>query len=373
MEINEFKLERFFEKYEFAAKYLLCCSDCEGLTQKELLNLADTKGLDLWENLTLGYTESKGHPILRQEISKLYEDIYPSEILVAAPEEAIFIAMNTILTTNDHIIVTYPGYQSLFEIANSIGCGLSKWEPDYDTNGFSFDIEKLEALVQKNTKMIIINFPHNPTGAHINQEQLNKIVNLADNNNIFLFADEMYQFLEHNQNNRIKSICDLYENGISLCGMSKSFSLAGLRIGWLATKNKQVYKKATEFKDYTTICNSAPSEILAIIGLRAKNEIIKRNLNIIQTNLNLLDAFFKRYKSIFDWHRPSAGSIAFPHLKLDKPVSLFCKEVLDQKSVLLLPSDLYEYKSNNFRIGFARKNMPQSLDKLEEYIKAICK
>ncbi|MCK5541515.1 MAG: aminotransferase class I/II-fold pyridoxal phosphate-dependent enzyme [Desulfobacterales bacterium] len=371
MKIEKFKLERFFAKYEFAAKYLLCCSDCEGLTKKELLNLADTKSLDLWESLTLGYTESQGHPALRQEISLLYEDIYPSEILVAAPEGAIFIAMNTILAPNDHIIVTYPGYQSLFEIANSIGCSVSKWEPDYDTNGFSFDIEKLVPLIQKNTKMIIINFPHNPTGVPLDQEQIKTIVKIANNNNIILFADEMYQFLEHDKNDRIGSICDLYENGISLCGMSKSFSLAGLRIGWLATKNKIFYKKACEFKDYTTICNSAPSEILAIMGLRAKDKIIKQNLELIKTNLDLLDSFFEKYKSLFDWHRPIAGPIAFPKLKLDKSVSLFCKELLEQKSVLLLPSDLYGYKSNHFRIGFARKNVPQSLDKFEEYIKTL--
>ena len=371
MKIEKFKLERFFAEYEFAAQYLLCCSDCEGLTQKGLLNLADAKSLNMWENLTLGYTESQGHPVLRQEISMLYEDIYPSEILVAAPEEAIFIMMNTILTPNDHIVVTCPGYQSLFEIANSIGCSISRWEPDYDANGFSFDIEKLEALIQKNTKMIIINFPHNPTGVHLSQEQIKTIAALANDNNIFLFADEMYQFLEHNQNNRPKSICDLYENGISLCGMSKSFSLAGLRIGWLATKNKEIYKNASEFKDYTTICNSAPSEILAIMGLRAKEKIVKKNLELIKINLDLLDSFFENYQSVFEWHRPIAGPIAFPKLKLDKPVSLFCKELLEQKSVLLLPSDLYDYKSNHFRIGFARKNLPECLNKFEEYIKTL--
>ena len=371
MKIEKFKLERFFAKYEFEAKYLLCCSDCEGLTHKELLSLADKDSLNMWENLTLGYTESQGHPVLRQEISMLYEDIYPSEILVAAPEEAIFIAMNTILSPNDHIIVTHPGYQSLFEIGYSIGCDVSKWEPDYGTDGFSFDTEKLENLIKSNTKMIIINFPHNPTGAHINQEQLKKIVKLAKENDIFLFADEMYQFLEHNQYDTIKSTCDLYEKGISLCGMSKSFSLAGLRIGWLATKNKEVFKKSCEFKDYTTICNSAPSEILAIMGLRAKDKIIKKNLALIKTNLDLLDAFFEKYRSIFKWHRPIAGPIAFPNLNIDKTVSVFCKELLEQKNVLLLPSELYDCKRNNFRIGFARKNMPECLDKFEEYVKTL--
>jgi len=371
MKIEKFKLERFFAKYEFEAKYLLCCSDCEGLTQKELLSIADKDSINMWENLTLGYTESMGHPVLRQEISMLYEDIYLSEILVAAPEEAIFIAMNTILSPKDHIIVTSPGYQSLFEIAYSIGCDISRWEPDYGTNGFTFDTDKLETLIQKNTKMIVINFPHNPTGATITQKELKKIVKIAKEHNIFIFADEMYQFLEHSQYDRLTSICDLYENGISLCGMSKSFSLAGLRIGWLATKNKELFKKACEFKDYTTICSSAPSEILAIMGLRAKDIIIKRNLEMIKTNLDLLDAFFKKYQSIFRWHRPIAGPIAFVNLKIEKTVSLFCKEALEKKNVLLLPSELYDCKRNNFRIGFGRKNMPECLAIFEEYVKTL--
>jgi len=371
MKIEDFKLERFFAKYEFAAKYLLCCSDCESLTTKDLLYLAKSDTLDMWHSLHLGYTESQGHPQLRQEISLLYEDIYPSETLVAAPEEAIFIAMNSILSPKDHVIVTYPGYQSLFEIARSIGCEISKWEPDYDESGFSFNTNKLQNLVQSNTKMIIINFPHNPTGAHLDQEQLKEIIQIAKYQNAFLFADEMYRFLEHDQNNRLKPVCDLYENGISLCGMSKSLSLPGLRIGWLATKNKEVYNKACAFKDYTTICNSAPSEILAIMGLQAKDKIVKRNIELIKTNLDLLDSFFEKYKSIFEWHRPNAGPIAFPKLKLDKPVALFCKELLDATSVLLLPSELYDYKSNHFRIGFARKNMPECLAKLKNYIKTL--
>ncbi len=368
MIINEFKLERFFAEYEFKTRYLLCCSDCEALLQKDLLNLADKKRLNMWENLSLGYTESTGHPMLKQEIAMLYKDIYPSEILVAAPEEAIFLVMHSVLNPGDHVIVTYPGYQSLFEIAASIQCSVCPWEADHDENGFRFDIDKLENLIQDNTKLIVINFPHNPTGALITGEELENIVKLADQRNIMLFSDEMYRFLEHDKKNRLESVCDLYENGISLCGMSKSFSLAGLRIGWLATKNKKVYKQAGKLKDYTTICSSSPSEILAIIGLRARNIIIEKNLDLIKNNLDLLDLFFDKYNSIFQWKRPAAGPVAFPGLKIEKPVSEFTKELLQQKSVLLLPSDLYAYKGNNFRIGFGRKNMPESLDRLEEFI-----
>ncbi len=371
MIIKQIKLARFFSKHEFTAKYLLCCSDCEGLSLNELLHLTDKDTLKMWEDLHLGYTEALGHSILRDEISMLYKNITPDQVFVAAPEEIIFILMNTLLTPQDHIVVTYPGYQSLFEIAASIGADITPWRPKLTKNGFNFDLGQFENLIKPNTKMIIINFPHNPTGAHISQNTLNNIVKLAKEKNIILFSDEMYRLLEHDKKERLESACDLYENAISLSGMSKSFSLAGLRVGWLATKNKKIYEKACEFKDYTTICNSAPSEILAIMGLRAKNTIIKNNLKLIKTNLDLLDSFFEQYKSTFEWYRPKVGPIAFPRLKLDTAVEKFCRHALDQKGVLLLPSDLYGYKSNNFRIGFGRKTLPQSLNQLEEYIKTL--
>ena len=181
----------------------------------------------------------------------------------------------------------------------------------------------------------------------------------------------MYRFLEYDDNYRTSSACDLYENAISLSGMSKSFSLAGLRIGWLTTKNSNLLKKFLSFKDYTTICNSAASEILAIAGLRAKKQIIKRNLEIINNNLNQLNIFFTRYKDLFTWNKPKAGPIAFPQLKGEIDVENFCIDLVEKKGVMLLPSSVYDFNENNFRIGFARKNIPEALKVFEEYLKSF--
>ena len=367
MKIKPFELERYFAKYEFTTKYLLSSSDCESLTLSEVFQMADAETHYLWENMKLDYTESTGHPLLKTEISKIHSSITPDDLNVMVPEEGIFIAMNCILEKGDHVISTFPGYQSLFETATAIGCELSKWTPDYK-NGWQFDIEKLKSQIQNNTKLIVINFPHNPTGATISKSELKEITNLCHTNNILLFSDEMYRFLEYELKNRLPSASDIYENAISLFGLSKSFALPGLRIGWLSSGNKTIMKKIAEFKDYTTICNNAPSEILAIIALRNKENIFKRNLDIISQNLIFLNSFFDNYKHLFAWHAPKAGPIAFPELKNEIKSDKFCLDLLKQKSVMLLPSKVYEFPGNYFRIGFARKNLPEALKKLEEFM-----
>jgi len=367
MKIQPFKLERYFAKYEFSAPYLLSCSDCEALSLNEILLMADENSLELWNDLKLGYTESQGHPVLREEVSKLYQTIQPEEVLVITPEEGIFIAMNNLLEKGDHVVTTFPGYQSLYEIANSLGCEVSKWIPK-EQNGWIFDINDLRNLIKDNTKLIVINFPHNPTGAILQENELKEIIDLARQKNITVFSDEMYRFLEHDQASRTSSACDLYGNAVSLYGMSKSFALAGLRIGWLTTKNSDLFNKFAIYKDYTTICSSAPSEILAIIALRAKDKILKRNLDLIDSNLKILDKFFADHAKLFNWYKPKAGPIGFPKLKLDIDVANFCLDLVEKKGVMLLPSKVYDFESNNFRIGFARKNMPEVLAKFKEYL-----
>ena len=367
MKIRPFELERYFTRYEFTSEYLLSSSDCESLSLNEVLQMADAETHYLWENLKLGYTESTGHPKLKEEIVRLHTTISPGEINVLVPEEGIFVAMNCLLEKGDHVISTFPGYQSLFEIAHSLGCEVSKWTPE-NKNGWQFDLEKLKALVQKNTKLIVINFPHNPTGATISEKDLLEIIALCRQNNIFLFSDEMYRFLEYNPDDRLPSASDLYQNTVSLFGLSKSFALPGLRIGWLTSKNKKLMQEFALFKDYTTICNNAPGEILSIIALRNKEKIFKRNLKIISENLETLNSFFKKYDSLFEWKSPKAGPIAFSELKTKTGIQQFCLDLAEQKSVMLLPSSVYGFPGNYFRIGFARKNMKEALEKLEEFI-----
>jgi len=368
MRIKDFKLEEYFAKYEFNVKYTLCSSDCESFSVEELLILEQDSLNDL-KKLRLGYTESRGNPILRNLISKLYSNINNEEVIVfSGAEEAIFIFMNVLLKKNDHIIVQYPAYQSLYEIANAIGCKVTKWLMD-DEKHWELDLQFLESNITQATKCIVVNFPHNPTGYLPKKDIFERIVNLAKKNNVYVLSDEVYKFLEYDETERLSSACDLYDKGISIGVMSKSYGLAGLRIGWIATKNKGLMEEIASFKNYTTICNSALSEFFAILALRNRDKIINRNLKIIKDNLNLLDNFFNRNENFLRWIKPKAGSIAFPRILVNENAHSFCLDLLKEKSVLLMPSTNYEYGDRHFRIGFGRKNMPGALKKLEEFLK----
>jgi aspartate/methionine/tyrosine aminotransferase len=370
MELKPFRLERYFAQYEFTAPYLLCCSDCESLSLQELLDMADEECLQIWNNLRLGYTESQGHPLLRKEIASLYSTINEEQVLVLTPEEGIYIAMQSLLKAGDHVVCTFPGYQSLYEIARSLRCEVECWLPRQD-KGWVFHISDLKKLIRKNTRLLVINFPHNPTGALITRKELEEIIELARAHNILVFSDEMYRFLEQDEWDRLPATCDIYEHAVSLCGMSKSMALPGLRTGWLVTRNPVMMQQFATFKDYTTICNASTGEILALVGLRAKKSLIERNINIIRTNLKLLDEFFSRHQKLFGWQAPDAGPIAFIEFKGSVSVDSFCQDLVEKKGVLLLPGSVYEYPGNYFRIGFGRKNMKEALGKLDEYLNTI--
>ena len=368
MRIKNFKLEEYFAKYEFNVEYSLCSSDCESFSVDELLTF-EKESLDDLKKVWLGYTESTGNPLLREKISQIYSNIDPEEVIVfSGAEEAIFVLMNVLLNKDDHLIVQYPAYQSLYEIATAIGCKVTKWLMDEEKH-WELNLQFLESSITSSTKCIVVNFPHNPTGFLPTKEFYEKLINIAQEHNIYLLSDEVYKFLEYVKTDRLPSACDLYDKGCSIGVMSKSYGLAGLRIGWLATRDKALYKKIASFKNYTTICNSSLSEFFAILALRNKDKILNRNLEIINRNLILLDSFFNKYNKIFAWIKPRAGSIAFPRLLIGDTVEDFCLGLLKEKNVLLMPSTNYEYGYRHFRIGFGRKNMPKALQKLEEYLK----
>ncbi|MBF0377333.1 MAG: aminotransferase class I/II-fold pyridoxal phosphate-dependent enzyme [Desulfamplus sp.] len=383
MQIEPFKLERYFAKYEFKVKYLLSPSDCEPIKMAELLKMASFESLKLWENLKLSYTESQGHSLLRREVANLYKNISDDDLLIAAPEEAIFIAMNTLLKPDDHLIAISPAYQSLYQIAHAKGCSITNWElqlkPNSNNNldpgtlngtsSWSIDIDFLKQNINDKTRMIVINFPHNPTGHTLSRSEFDAIIDIARRYGIYIFSDEMYRFLEFSPSDKLPSVSDVYEKGISLSGMSKSFALPGLRIGWLATQDTNLIQKWLEFKDYTTICNSSPSEILAIMALQNKKELIRRNLEIISKNISIAEQFFQNNNDLFSWVRPKAGSVAFPKLLGDFQVEKFCKKILEDKEIMIVYGELFGFFGNHFRIGLGRENFGEIIDILDSYLK----
>jgi aspartate/methionine/tyrosine aminotransferase len=367
MTLAPFKLERFFAEYEFNVPYLLCASDCQSMSLGELLDLEPGASGALAE-LWLGYTESQGHPALRQAIAGLYESISPEQVLVhAGAEEAIYGFVNAVLRAGDHAIVHWPCYQSLFEVAHSQGCEVTRWAGREEA-GWALDLDFLRDHIRDTTRAVIVNCPHNPTGYLMSRRDQAELGRLSREHGLVVFSDEVYRGLEYNPADRLPAFCDLDEKAVSLGVMSKSYGLAGLRIGWIATRNRAIHQAMAAFKDYTTICSSAPSEFLAALALRHGQEIVDRNRRIICDNLDVLDAFFGAHASRFRWQPPQAGPIAFPAL-LDEPSESFCERLVQQAGVLLLPGTVYgaEY-DRNFRIGFGRRNMPESIERLASFL-----
>ena len=372
MSIAPFRLERYFAQYEFKLKYLMSPSDCESLSMEELLEMAAPASLDLWRGLRLSYTESQGHPILRSEVARLYQHIPPENVIIAAPEEAIYIAMQTLLRPGDQVVAIAPAYQSLHEIARSIGCDVTEWrlEPGTDLQ-WHLNLDQLEDSLGARTRLLVINFPHNPTGHTLTRSELDSVIRMAGRHDLYLFSDEMYRLLEYEPGGRLPAVCDLYEKGISLSGLSKSLALPGLRIGWLATQASALMERWLEFKDYTTICNSAPAEILGMIALQNKERIIRRNLDIILVNIQKTEKFFSLHADLFSWFAPKAGSVAFPEWLGDGPVEQFCQDVLEKQGVMIVPGSLFDFHGNHFRVGLGRKNLPETLSQIEEFLKEM--
>lgn len=381
LNLSPFKLERYFAQYEFNVQYTLCSSDCEAVTIHDLLEF-EPGAREHFERHWLGYTESQGAPTLRAEIARAYQTAQPEHILVhTGAEEAIFLFMHAALQASDHVIVHAPCYQSLTEVARSIGCEVSLWRARAE-NGWALDADELRALIKPNTRVIVVNTPHNPTGwlmprgdSASRETSFLRVNEIARARGIILFSDEVYREAEYDAAMRLPSACDVNDRAVSLGVMSKTYGLPGLRIGWIATRNARIFERMAALKDYTTICNSAPSEFLAELALRHRVKLARRNLEIIARNLHLLDDFFAEHTDQFAWARPQAGPIAFPKL-LGADADVFCHDLVTQRGVLLLPGRLFDddtqpmHLENHFRIGFGRKNMPEALARLQEFLDA---
>jgi aspartate/methionine/tyrosine aminotransferase len=366
--IADFALERYFARWEFAVDHLLCASDVEGMAMAEVLALADDESHRLWDGLTLGYTESTGHPLLRREIAALYDGLTPDDVLVfAGAEEAIFCLANVSLGPGDHAIVTWPGYQSLYEVARATGAEVALHELR-EAAGWALDLDHLRRQVTPSTRLIVANLPHNPTGMLPDRATFDGLVALAAETGAHLLVDEVYRYLEADPSDRLPAAAEVLPRGVSLGVMSKSFAMAGLRIGWLASRDGAFLEACARFKDYLTICSSAPSEILALIALRSRARVLARSREIVEGNLALLDGFFDRQARRVRWVRPAGGPIAFPELTTGSPIETFAQNLLDAEGVLLAPGSLFGHPGNHFRLGFGRTTMPAALERFEAYV-----
>lgn len=368
MQIAPFRIEEYFGKYEFRAKYLLSSSDCESQTIEEVLALesgAHDRFLKHW----CGYTESPGAPWLRETIAGMYKGIGADDVLVvSAAEEAIYIFYNTLVGPGDHVIVETPCYESALTVAKSTGAAVSEWRRKAD-NGWAHNVDELENLVRPQTRAIYINTPHNPTGLLMPQSVLRQVLQLAERTGAYVFCDEVYRELEHDPATILPAGCELYERAVSLGSTSKTYGLPGLRLGWLVSKDQTLLQKCLAFRMYTTICSSAPSEFLTDIAMRHREKIVQRNRQIVLRNLRQLSAFLAAHPNDFGWTLPDASPIGFVEFRRGGDVHAFCEKLVQEAGVLLLPGSVYD-EPRHIRFGYGRRNMPESLAQLETYLQA---
>ncbi|ADB29199.1 aminotransferase class I and II [Kribbella flavida DSM 17836] len=355
--LPEFRLETYFSRWEFGARFHLTASDAQTLPLSELLALADDDGRERWESLALGYTETRGLPALREEIARTYEHVVPEDVLCfAGAEEALYLAMRTLLAPGDHVVVLTPNYQAAetvpLEICDVTGVAL-RAEDDW-----ALDVDAIEQALRPATRMVSVNFPNNPTGALPSPEAWHRLVRLCDARGITLFSDEVYRGLELDRAS-LPQATDLSPSALSLNVMSKAYGLPGLRIGWIACRDRSVLDRLERAKHYTTICNSAPSEVLALIALRARDRLLSRNREIVARNLPVFDEFFRGYPDLFEWAPPQGGCVCYPRYAGADGVEAMCADLVEQAGVLLLPSSIYrseltETPQDRFRLGVGR-------------------
>lgn len=363
--MRDFGLEVFFSNWEFTARHHMTASDLESLSVKDLLSMASADDQAAFENLWLGYTETWGAPALRAEIAATYEHMSDNNILcLAGAGEGLYGVPKVLLGPNDHVVVPTPNYQGAETVPLSIcevtGVPLDYTAPDGNTpGGWRLDVDRLRQAIRPNTKLISLNFPQNPTGMLMPRDDLNAVVELCRSQGIYILSDEVYRGVELNPKGRMPQIADIYERGISLNVMSKAYGLPGLRIGWIASQDNELLQKVERYKHYLSICNSGPSEMLALIALRAREKILARNHGLTLRNAVVLEQLFADFPDLFEWVRPMGGCVGFPRYLGPDGVEEFCRKLIEESGILLLPSSIYRSElgptpPDHFRIGIGR-------------------
>jgi len=370
--LPDFKLETHFSKWEFQAKYHMTASDAESISMRDLLAMATPEEREEFDTLWLGYTETFGAPDLRETIASTFASRTAQDVLCfAGASEGIFAANSVILDKDSHAIVVTPNYQSHETLPLAI-CDATGVPLDPDDN-WSLDIDRVAAAIRPNTRLVTINFPHNPTGAILPLDRYHALIELCRKHGIYILHDEIFNGLGRTGTEHLPFIADLYERGLSLGVMSKSYGLPGLRIGWIACQDTALVSQMERMKHYLSICNSGPSERLAKIALHNRDRLLARNCAIVDENLPKWEAFFARHPDLFDWQTPDGSCMAFPRYMGPDGVEQFTRSLVEQSGVLLLPGSIYnsqlgETPTDRFRLGYGRRGLDDGLAVLDAYI-----
>ncbi|KAG6368424.1 hypothetical protein INS49_002631 [Diaporthe citri] len=391
VKIEPFAVEQWMDEYETTPGVLNIAETCAASVSIDDLgtlskNRNPTNPVNLSTKLTYGAI--RGSEKLRGLVAALFDNetttpLSADKILITQGAiVANFLLLYTLIGPGDHVICVYPTYQQLYGVPQSLGAEVSLWKLKWD-NGYVPDVTELESLVKSNTKMIILNNPNNPTGATIPKAALSSIVEFARARDIIILSDEVYRPLYHSlpfDGDIPPSILSFgYDKTVSTGSMSKAWALAGIRLGWIASRDKAIIDVVAEARDYTTISVSQLDDQVASYALSdaVRPALIKRNLELASTNLTLLGEFVDGHKGLCNWVKPTAGTTAFIQFTDGgKPVDdvAFCLDVLDKTKVMFLPGSKCFGHDQDFkgyvRIGYVSETdvLVESLKKLGEYV-----
>ncbi|HEX6576860.1 MAG TPA: aminotransferase class I/II-fold pyridoxal phosphate-dependent enzyme [Jiangellaceae bacterium] len=372
--LPDFALEVYLGRHEFSAKHYLCGSDAQTLTVRELLDLASDEERAAFDRLPLLYTPSWGGQRLLDAIAATYDEVDSEHVLTfAGAEEGIFWAMQRLVGPGDHAVVVVPTYQATESVPIAAGAEVSGLALD-PAEGWALDLDRLRRLLRPDTRLVAVNFPNNPTGALPDRETFTALVELCDERGIRLFSDEVYRGAEPDPDRTLPQAADLSSTALSLNVMSKSYGLPGLRIGWIACRDRVVLERLERGKHFTSICNAAPSELLAAIALRNRAAIHARVRAIIAGNVPLFDAFFASWPELFDWEPPRGGCVCFPRYRGPGSVDELCRELVERSGIVLLPGSVFRstlapVPTDRFRIGVARASVEPGLAAFDDFLR----
>jgi aspartate/methionine/tyrosine aminotransferase len=369
--LPDFRLEVYLGEHEFSARHHLTASDAQTLSVAEVLG---EEGIAELAALELTYTPTWGTEALRAAIAATYERVAPEDVLVfAGAEEALFWALQELVGPGDHAVVTVPNYQSMESVTLSTGAEVSGLRLDPDA-GWALDLDALEAQLRPETRLVAVNFPNNPTGALPDLSTWLALCDLCAERGVRLFSDEVYRGLEPEDVPALDQAADVSERALSLGVLSKAYGLPGLRVGWLACRDRELLGRLERRKHYTSICTSAPSELIATAALRRRDAITARNRAIIAANVRRFDAFFAGWADLFAWERPRAGCVCFPRYLGPDGVEAFCAALLRAAGVVLLPASIFAsvlapVADDRFRIGVGRADPEPALAAFDAFLR----
>ena len=349
MRVDDFLVERWLNTYEHNVELNLAETCVDSFTLGGFLEF--TGSFDFFErfmNTKLTYGFIEGNPELRRGIASLYRQARPESVLVTGGAiEANFNSFYSLVEPGDTVVSVAPTYQQLYSVAKGFGARvkLLRLRPD---NGWLPDVEELKTLVDRKTRMIVINNPNNPTGSLIDDGLLKAIIDVAEDCGAYLHSDEAYRGLYVNPGDRVPSAVDLYEKAIAVGSFSKTFGLTGLRLGWI-TAGEEVIRECIRHRDYTTISKGILDEALAVIAIKNHVKIMERNNEIVRRNHQLLERWMADSPSA-SWVSPRAGSTGFMKVECEMSSEELCRRLITEKSTLLVPGECFEVEKH-VRIG----------------------